>query len=75
MNVGNQLFNLCVGVGVGGHDARNFSYKAKDVQENSTSLDTNPILGDGGAKMVVNKKRPKNEIYGSGNCVGSSEIK
>ena len=26
MNVGNQLFNFCVGVGVGGHDATNFSH-------------------------------------------------
>ena len=51
------------------------SYKAKDAQENSTSFDTNSVLGDVRANMVVNKKRPKNEIYGSGNCVGSSEIK
>jgi len=29
-----------VGVGVGGLDATNFSYKTKDAQENATSFDT-----------------------------------
>ena len=41
LNVGNQCFNFCVGVGVGGQDATNFSHISKDAQENSTSFDTN----------------------------------
>ena len=37
----NRLFSFCVGVGVGGHDATNFSYMSKDEQENSKSFDVN----------------------------------
>ena len=60
LNVGNQLLNFCVGVGVGGHDATNFTCISKDAQENSTSFDTNPVLGGDGANMVLNEKRTKN---------------
>ena len=45
---------------MGGQDAAKFSYVSKDAQENSTSFDTNPVLGGDGANMVLNEKRTKN---------------
>ena len=45
---------------VGGHDATNFSHLSKDAQENSTSFDTNVVLGRSGAKMVFNENPTKN---------------
>ena len=48
-----------MGVCVGGHHRANFSYRSKDAQENSTSFDTNVVMGRGGANMVLNEKPTK----------------
>ena len=46
-----------MGRGLGrGQDTANFSDISKDAQENSTSFDTNIVLGVGGANMVWNEK-------------------
>ena len=49
---------------VGGYDATNFSYISKDAQENSTSLDTNVVMGRCGANMVLNEK-PTKKLFNS----------
>ena len=64
LNVGNQCFNFCVGVGVGGQDATNFSHISKDAQENSTSFDTNCMSAAGRGKKLWSKNCPKNGFYG-----------
>ena len=48
-----------MGVWVRGQDAANFSHVSKDAQENSTSFDTNIVLGGGGGNMVFNEKPTK----------------
>ena len=53
-----------MGVGVGGHDATNFSHISKDAQENSTSFNTTVIIGDYREKWCCMKNRPKMEITG-----------
>ena len=70
LNAENPLFNICVGVWVRGQDAANFSHVSKDAQENSTSFDTNVVLGGGWGNMVWMKNRPKIGNYGGWNGVG-----
>ena len=48
-----------MGVWVWGHHAANFSHISTDAQENSTSFDTNVVLGGGGGNMVFNEKPTK----------------
>ena len=52
LNVENQLFNFCVGVGFDGHDAINFSHISNDVQENAISFDTNLMAAVGRRKNI-----------------------
>ena len=49
-----------MGVWVRGQDAANFSHVSKDAQENSTSFDTNVVLGGGWGNMVFKEKPTKN---------------
>ena len=59
MKIENSILNFCVGVWVWGHHAANFSHISTDAQENSTSFDTNVVMGRGGANMVLNEKPTK----------------
>ena len=59
-----------MGIGVGGQDATNFSHISKDVEEYSTSLNTNLMGAAGRRKKLWPKNCPKNGFYGGLNCVG-----
>ena len=49
-----------MGVWVEGHYAANFKHSSKDAQENSTSFDTNVVVGGDGANLVSNENPTKN---------------
>ena len=53
-----NFFKFCVGVG--GHDATNFSHISKDAQEKSTSFDSDVVTGVVGESL--NSKLVKNRI-------------
>jgi len=63
-NVGSQLLNFCVGVGVSGHDTSKFSHISKNAQANFTSFDTNVITEGHRVKWSFMKNRPKTDITG-----------
>jgi len=48
-----------VGVWAWGQDVTNFSHVSKDAHKNSTSFDTNVVLGGGWGNMVLNEKPTK----------------
>ena len=52
-----------MGVWVGGHLSTHFSYESKDAQENFISYDTNVVMGQCGANMVLNEKPTKKWNY------------
>jgi len=41
LRIENTLVNFCVGVGMGGHDATNFSHISKEAPENFKPFDKN----------------------------------
>ena len=74
LNVESLLWNICVGVWVGGQDTTNYSYISKDTQENSASWDTNDVLEHGGENMVFDEKPTKNRKLRGLKLRGSTQI-
>ena len=59
LNIENRIFNFCVGVWVGGHEATNFLHISKDAQENSTYFDTDVVTGSDREKWFWMKNLSK----------------